>query len=199
MFRIPLPYHFPIPSISITQAISYALIFHSITPRSVIPRFTAQLWEPVCASRSPTPGIRAGATGSVDMASAAVVYAGTLTSNYKIPFDAFELNIGNMIGTTRTGSVSWGSDFDIDYDLNNIVYKNGISFEGETRQKLLALPTSWQVSLANTLITGDDVFIDNYWDFSFSWGARKQANNGVWNNLRLGTTLTIGHDYRGGI
>jgi len=114
-----------------------------------------------------------------------------LTSNYTIPFNAFEVNIANMVGTIRTGSVGAG-DYEIDYDLSNTVYKNGISFEGETPWKLLSLPTSWRVWLAYTFFTGDELFIDNYWDFSLSWGPREGP-------LRLGATFTYAdNDYFGG-
>ncbi len=160
----------------------------------------ASLRVPLTDSWSLTPGLRVGATGSIDMASAAVVYAGTLTSNYRIPFRLFELNIANMVGTVNTVSIEAG-DYEIDYDLRNTVFKNGFSIEAETPPMLLMdLPTSLQFSVAHTLITGDDVFIDDYWDFSLSWGAHKQANNhGIWSHLRLGGTLTVGnHDYIGG-
>lgn len=200
VFTLPLSYtiNFDNPGyrLRLNLPISYTRVGDS---ESYSMALGASLRIPFSDTWSITPGIRAGAVGSRDLAAAAIVYTGTLTSNYIIPFDVFRLGIANMVGVIRTDSVSLGSDYEVDYDLSNTVYKNGLSLEIGTQQKLLSLPTSWQASVAHTLITGDDVFVDDYWDLSLSWGARNQANKGISSKLRLGATFTIGnHDYVGG-
>lgn len=147
-----------------------------------------------------TPGLRYGVIGSADLASAASVLATTLTSNYRIPTEGMDFNIANMLGNTSTGGSIKAGEYEIDYDLTNTVVKNGIGIEFSHNSKLINRPTSWQFNLANTQILGDEVYIDSYWDFAFSWGVdKRQLNETSWKDLRVGLTYTKGnHNFSGG-
>lgn len=152
---------------------------------------------PVMKHWSLTPAARIGAVGSVDMASAAIIYSGSITSNYNIFWNDLKLSIGNMLGYFKTQSIDAG-DYKIDYALSNPMTKNGLSAEGSTNFKLLGKPSSWQVAVANTKFWGDELYVDNYWDLGFSLGTRQVPNNSLWNHLRLGMTYTHGsNDYKG--
>lgn len=116
-----------------------------------------------------------------------------------------------MVGATRVKGIDVGN-YGTDYSLTNKVFRNGISYEWESETNWLGnlppwrwLPPGWsspshspslRVGLANTRITGDDVFIDNYWDFSLSLAtSSRQANK----KMRVDFAYTHGnHGYRGG-
>lgn len=150
---------------------------------------------PITEDWSLTPGVRAGAVGSIDMAAAAIVYSGTVTSNYNIYYDDLKFTIGNSVGIIKTDSVSV-SDYEIAYNLTNEVMKHGVGVEGPLDFTVYGEPTSWQAAIANTQYFGDSLFVDNYTDFSVSFGTRATATS--WNALRIGLTYTLGtNDYKG--
>jgi hypothetical protein len=146
---------------------------------------------PVNDDWSLTPAVRVGALGSVDLGAAAIIYSGSLTSNYNLYWDDLKVSIGNMGGYYRTTSIESG-DFKLDYDLTNGLIKNGIGVEGPVNFRIFGNPTSWQFSTTHTLFTGDDLFVDQYVDVAFSFGTR--ATQSQWDRLRLGVTYTKGNN-----
>ena len=149
---------------------------------------------PVTREWGLTPGVRIGALGSIDMGSAAIIYSASLTSNYNLRWKNYIFTMGNMFAYYTTESINAG-DYEIDYDLTNTMLKNGLGVEGPLRMKLWGKPTSWQFSVANTAFSGDELYIDNYFDFSLSFGTR--ATKGLWNYLRMGVTYTYCDEYDG--
>lgn len=147
--------------------------------------------HPVNDDWSLTPAIRAGGVGSVDLGSAALVYSGSLTSNYNLYWDDIKISIGNMVGYYKTTSVDAG-DFEVDYDLTNTMFKNGVGFEGPVNYTIFGNPTSWQFSVAHTLFTGDSLYVDSYFDIAASFGTR--ATSSTWDRIRLGLTYTAGNN-----
>ena len=147
--------------------------------------------HPISDDWSLTPSIRAGAVGSVDLGSAAIVYSGSLTSNYNLYWDDIKISIGNMGGYYKTTSVDAG-DFSVDYDLTNGMFKNGVGFEGPVNFTIFGNPTSWQFSVAHTFFTGDALYVDSYFDFAFSFGTR--ATSSTWDKIRMGVTYTAGNN-----
>lgn len=160
--------------------------------------FGLGLTFPMAKRWSLTPAIRAGAVGSPDMASAAVIYSGSLTSNYDMYWNGVKVSIGNMGGYFKTVPLKY-RDYEIDYDLSNVVLKNGLGAEGSAGFSLGKHAFSWQASVANTLFLGDALFVDNYWDFGVSLGSRNVPNSqGLWNHVRVGFTYTVGNNGYGG-
>ncbi|MDH5525177.1 MAG: hypothetical protein OEY01_14470 [Desulfobulbaceae bacterium] len=151
---------------------------------------------PINNQWSLTPAVRVGGAGSVDLGSAAVIYSGSLTSNYNFNWDEIKVAIGNMAAQFKTTSISAG-DYSIDYDLNNTMIKNGIGFEGQTDYTIFDKPTSWHFDVAHSAFFGDDLYVDSYLDISMSYGTK--ATNAVLDNLRIGLTYTVGNNsYDGG-
>ena len=68
----------------------------------------------------------AGVAGSIDLGAAAVVYSGSVTSDIRWNWGGWHFGLGNMAGVYRATSVSVG-DYDIDYDLTNVILRNGLS------------------------------------------------------------------------
>jgi hypothetical protein len=150
---------------------------------------------PVTDDWSVTPAVRAGAVGSIDMAAAAVVYGGSVTSNYNLYYDDLKFSIGNSVGMLKTTSVSV-EDYEIAYELLNQMTRNGVGVEGPLDYTLFGKPTSWQASAAYTQFFGDELYVDGYADFAVSFGTR--ASDTAWDNLRIGVVYTVGNnDYQG--
>ncbi|KOR30410.1 hypothetical protein TI04_05915, partial [Achromatium sp. WMS2] len=86
-----------------------------------------------------SPSARVGATGSVDLGAAAIMYSGDITSSYKIFWGDLQLNIGNSFGYYKTAPLDVG-DLHMDYDLQNTILKNGLSLEGSLGTSLFNRP-----------------------------------------------------------
>lgn len=146
---------------------------------------------PITDDWSLTPAVRAGAVGSEDLGSAAVVYSASLTSNYNFYLEDLKISLGNMVGYYATESLDAG-DYEIDYDLQNGMTKNGLSFEGSTGGTLLDLPTSWQAAVVHSLFWGDDLYIEEFYDLSLTWGTRLANVAATSSSLRVGLSYTVG-------
>lgn len=149
---------------------------------------------PVTDNWTLTPAIRTGAVGSVDLGSAAILYSGSLTSNYNLYWDELRVSIGNMAAQFKTTSIDAG-DYSVDYDLSNTMIKNGVGVEVPLSFSMLGKSTSWQFDVAHTAFFGDPLYIDSYVDVSMSLGTRAPQSDG---NIRFGFTYTAGnHSFNG--
>lgn len=104
------------------------------------------------------PAGRVGAIGSEDMLSGGVLYSGTVTSDLQIPVGNFTYGLTNMAGYIRDYSLKV-DDYEVEYDLQNNVFKNGVSVRWDFANK-------WALngSYAYTFYTGSELFIDDYHD-----------------------------------
>jgi len=105
-----------------------------------------------------TPAARIGVVGSEEMLSGGILYSGSLTSNIRVPVGKITYSLTNMVGYIRDMSVNVAG-YEVDYDLSNIVYKNGFALDWKVRQKWRA-----GASYDYTFYTGSDLFIDHYHD-----------------------------------
>ncbi|PWR01190.1 hypothetical protein DKT77_18720 [Meridianimarinicoccus roseus] len=155
---------------------------------------------PITTRWTLTPMVRAGATGSVDLGSLAALYSGSLSSSYRFNVGQTEVNIGNMLSyISTTGLSDTVDDFDVDYDLQNSVTRNGIGVSGPLAYKLFGADTTWEASVVNTQIFGDAVYIDNYTDIAVSFGTQQSRNGLTWDAIRIGFTYTVGNNgFQGG-
>jgi hypothetical protein len=155
---------------------------------------------PITTRWTLTPMLRAGATGSIDLGSLASLYSGSLSSSYKFDVGSTEVNIGNLLSyISTTGVTNSVEDFEVDYDLQNTITRNGVGLSGPLAVKLFGADTTWQGSLVNTQIFGDDVYIDNYTDIAVSIGTEQSRNGLTWDAIRIGFTYTVGNNgFQGG-
>ena len=104
------------------------------------------------------PAGRIGAIGSEDMLSGGVLYSGTLTSDLQVPVGKFTYRLTNMAGYICDYSLKI-DDYEVEYDLQNGVFKNGVSVSWDFADKW-----ALNASYAYTFYTGSELFIDNYHD-----------------------------------
>lgn len=104
------------------------------------------------------PAGRVGAIGSEDMLSGGILYSGTLTSDLQIPVGNFTYGLTNMVGYIRDYSLKV-DDYEIEYDLQNTIFKNGVSVRWDFADK-------WALngSYAYTFYSGSELFVDEYHD-----------------------------------
>ena len=149
---------------------------------------------PVLNHWSLTPMFRFGGVGSINTGSFQGALLGSLTSKYDFYFDDLRLSINNMIAYSSTVGISSG-DFNVNYDVQNGIFRNGISLEGSLNFKLFDQPTSWEFSFTDTRISGDSWY-NNWWDeVNVSIGTRRRATRMVWQDLRFGAGYRFAKNY----
>ena len=85
---------------------------------------------PITTRWTLTPMVRAGATGIHRPRLACRALFGSLSSSFRFDWPT-EVNIGNMVSYITTQSLSQAvDDFEIDYDLQNTVTRNGVGVTG---------------------------------------------------------------------
>ena len=151
---------------------------------------------PILNTWSLTPMFRYGAVGSFNSGSIQAVYSGSVTSKFDFYMNDLKLSSNNMIGYYETGSLS--NKFGGNYDLQNVIFRNGLSAEGSLNYTLFDEPTSWEVQFIDTRVTGDKWFIDGYEEIVATVGTRRRMARMDWQTLRFGASLTLGKAFQGG-
>jgi len=139
-----------------------------------------------------TPAINLGASGSEDLGSVAAMTSVSLTSQYTIPFNDFEISIGNMVGQYDTLKIET-DNFSYDPGIRNTVFRNGIMVSRPV--SLGGWPMSLELSFVNTQFTGSALF--NSWtnELGLTIGTRRGSD--LPSYLRAGITLLDGERSRG--
>ncbi|MEM9048500.1 MAG: hypothetical protein AAGC92_07240 [Pseudomonadota bacterium] len=140
-----------------------------------------------------TPAIRGGVVGSLDLGAAAALGGVSLVSNYRFSYEQFDFGIGNSVAYLQTFPLDIdGVEFD--YDLQNVVLRNGISVSGPLGFKIFGQNATWEGSVVNTLFFGDELYAENVTDIAFSLGTVQSLNGFTWDSFRIGVTYTFSAD-----
>lgn len=136
------------------------------------------------------PSVSYGVTGSADLGAAAAMTALSVTSQYTVRLENFDLAIGNMVGSYQTSKVSAG-DYSIDPKISNTVFRNGV---------LASFPTlafgrkmAFEVSLVLTNYTGSALYSNRYQEVGVALGTNKGANSAR-SYVRAGATFLSGEN-----
>ena len=140
--------------------------------------------------------LRAGIIGAVDAGAAQMAYSGMVTSKADFYFQDLRLSVNNMVGyyTTRQRGHRY---VHIDYNVDNVIFRNGLALEGSLNYKLFDDPTSWEVQFVDTRVTGDSWFNNWYDEIVLTLGTRRRATRMTWQDLRIGASYTFGDKFNG--
>ena len=132
------------------------------------------------------PSFRIGGVGSADLGGGSGVYSAALNSTLRFDLPAdFRLVVANGVSYVATFPASFGS-YSIDYDLQNVVYRNGIILSRDLGIEVAGRPLIGSIFAVDTRFTGDAVYIQNYQEF----GAFAQLGRD--SRFRLGFTYLTG-------
>lgn len=139
-----------------------------------------------------TPAVHVGASGSADLGSAAAMTSASLTSQYTIPLQDYEVSIGNMVGQYDTLKIKT-SEYSYDPGIRNLVFRNGVMVARPVA--IGGQPLSAEVSFVNTQFTGTALF--NKWtnELGVTIGTRRGSD--LPSYLRAGITLLRGQNSKG--
>jgi hypothetical protein len=138
------------------------------------------------------PSVRIGGVGSIDLGSAAGVWSVALNSTLKfdLPRD-WQLTIVNGLTYIATTPINVGR-FSINYNLSNVVFRNGLVGSHDLGFQLMNLALRGSVFFIDTRFTGSAVFLNSYQEMGFFVSA------GSLTPIRLGATFLIGdHNVHG--
>jgi hypothetical protein len=137
-----------------------------------------------------TPAVGYGISGSVDLGSAAAMMAASLTSQYTIRRDGYDLAIGNMVGMYQSSKFKVG-DYSFDPKISNTVLRNGIMASIPTM--VMGKKMAVEISFVNTLYSGTDLYSNQYNEIGVTLGTNKNANSAR-SYLRAGMTYLQGQN-----
>lgn len=129
------------------------------------------LTMPITDAWSLTPAVTAGAVGSVDLGAGAVLTGGGVTSRYEAALtERLTLVVGNTAGMLTTVPIRVG-DYEVDYDLTNVVARNGVTAVYSTGVDAFGEPLRLSVGVTDTRFFGDELYSDSYEQISLGVSA----------------------------
>ena len=148
---------------------------------------------PVTDRWSITPAVRAGVAGSIDLGAAAVVYSGSVTSDFRWDWNGWHFGLGNMAGLYRATGVSVG-DYDIDYDLTNVILRNGISISRDLTEG--PAPLRVTAAFTDSRYLGDDLYVETFDEIAVSFSKGTDNGRFSFDWVELGAAYGFGDDYQ---
>jgi hypothetical protein len=127
------------------------------------------------------PSFNAGASGSIDLASATVIYDGSLTNHYQIPFKQWTFGLTNDLSYLDTAAVSLGG-YQMDYDLTNWTTKNGVDAAYQINSKY---STGAYYSRFDVL-SGNTWYVPSYNEVGADFAILKKYKTSTYNFVSLG-------------
>ena len=119
-----------------------------------------------------TPMAGFSVSGSEDAAFYVGVASASITSTYTWEFDGFDLTMGNMVGgyqTVKLGSRKYATD----PNIRNVAFKNGVVLSQPVI--LGGNKMSAEYGLADTRLTGTDLYQKSMQELTFSLGTNRNA------------------------
>ena len=148
---------------------------------------------PVTDWWSITPAVRAGVAGSIDLGAAAVVYSGSVTSDIRWDWNGWHFGLGNMAGVYRATGVSVG-DYDIDYDLTNVILRNGISVSRDLTEG--PAPLRVTAAFIDSRYLGDELYVKGFDEVSLSFSKGAEGGRFGFDRVEVGVAYGFGDDYQ---
>ena len=190
-FRYIIPFSDPRYAVTLDAPITYV---NTGGASSYFGSFGAALRIPVLENWYLTPNVRFGASGSADLGAGALQYSGGIASRYDIFWNDLQITIGDGVTVAKTVGLNIGP-VNVNYDLTNELFNNGVQVEGSLPYVVFGEPTSWQAYVVDTAVTGSKVYINHYDEIGVSVGTRHGINTQNWNSLRVGFGVTVGEHY----
>lgn len=188
---LPLSYVIPLADPRYAVQLDLPLTFVEVNgAQSYAGSFGVGVRVPVLDNWFITPALRAGAVGSEEIGAAGILYSGSITSNFTFNLGDFSFSIGNGITGLQTLPIDYDNT-ELDYDLTNFVFRNGVGVGGPIDYQVFGEPLTWEAAVVNTQFTGDDLYVENSTDISVSIGTAASRNGLTWDSFRLGLTYTI--------
>jgi len=101
---------------------------------------------------------RGGIAASVDVGAVGAMYSVSLVSHFRYPVREYWFEMRNMVGVANSIEGIEIEGIELNYDLTNVVLKNGISFNREFSPSSLSRPLR-----ANVFFTQTGYFVDELW------------------------------------
>ena len=184
---LPLSYSLPFDDPRWALQLDAPLTFATVNGQSVMSgSIGVGLRMPVFDNWTLTPELRIGMTRNRALGVNATLFAASITSNYQLDLRG---GFGVVFGNSLTYSKSLSTN-GVNYDLENVINKNGIEVSGPVDFQLYGLPTNWQFSVVHSKIYGTPTYIDEWVDISASLGTIGSKNGVTWDSVRVGLTYT---------
>jgi len=101
-----------------------------------------------------------------------------------------------MIGYFKSQEVSIG-DVSLNYNLSNIILRNGIAISHDIPFDVLNRPLKGEVFIINTNFSGSPMYISNYTEAGFDFATPVTIGPIRYDSFKLGASYTFAENYDG--
>ncbi len=138
---------------------------------------------------------RVGLVGSIDVGAVAAMVSVSAVNHMRFDFDEYRVDMKNMVGVANSVSGLEIQDIELDYDLTNVVLKNGLELSR-------ALPVGgWSRELRGRLFwTDSHYFVDELWlehsdEIGLGIGLASKSGVRTYDPINLDVSYVVGSAY----
>ena len=138
---------------------------------------------------------RAGLVGSVDVGAVAALYSVSLVNHMRLDLEGWRVEMSNMVGVASSIEGIKIDETEFDYDLTNVILKNGLTFSREISRGQGARPLRARLFLINTHYFVDDLWLEHVDEVGLGIGMASRNGVSTYDPLALDLSYVFGTDY----
>jgi phage-related protein len=139
------------------------------------------------------PSLHAGATGSMDLGSATILYDGAVANRLTVPYQKFTFGYTNDLSWLQTQSVNVG-DIEIPYDIENWATQNGLDMSYHINSDYIVGGYYTRMDI----LSGQRWYIPSSNEVGVKFNITNKHNGATYNQLTASLGyLTAIHEYKG--
>jgi hypothetical protein len=138
---------------------------------------------------------RVGLVGSVDVGAVAAMYTVSAVNHMRFDFDEYRVDMRNLVGVANTTSGLEISGIKLEYDLTNVVLKNGLELSRPIPVR------GWARGLrGRAFLTGSHYFVDELWlensaEIGLGIAAANKAGVRTYDPVSFDVSYVVGSSY----
>jgi len=138
---------------------------------------------------------RGGLVGSFDVGALAAMYSVSFVNHMRFGIGDAWLEMSNMVGVANTVSGFEIKDWDLDYDLTNVVLKNRLALQQVLPVRLGSRALRGTVYLTDTQYFVDDLWLEHTDEIGLSVGLASSSGSSVYDPATLQLAYVVGKSY----
>jgi hypothetical protein len=138
---------------------------------------------------------RMGLVGSVDVGAVAALYSVSLVNHMRFDLEGWRIEMSNMVGVANSIEGIEIDGTELDYDLTNVVLKNGFSFSREISRGQGARPLRARLFLTDTQYFVDDLWLEHVDEVGLGIGLGSRGGVRTYDPVALDVSYVFGTDY----
>ena len=138
---------------------------------------------------------RMGLVGSVDVGAVAALYSVSLVNHMRFDLEGWRVEMSNMVGVANSIEGIEIDGTELNYDLTNVVLKNGFTFSREISRGQGARSLRARLFLTDTLYFVDDLWLEHVDEVGLGIGMASRDGVRTYDPVALDLSYVFGTNY----